>query len=174
MYCRTVVPWSASTNVSISMQNLRASVNVFHNCAKYKCKLKNTRLVTQERVLTKKTTQELVHRRQPGDLILNTAQLRSSTVLLAFRQPGARYPTLTRPQVIEEAIKIRAELDLEAARKKLAAQQNQAARAARRTSKTPAPPTEDHALPTSGGSPTTPDSPLPVEDPNNDVSILSI
>ncbi|KAI0716145.1 hypothetical protein C8T65DRAFT_572363 [Cerioporus squamosus] len=121
------------------MQNLLASVNTFHNCAKYKCKLKNTHHVMQERVLTKKTTQERVHRRHPDDRVLNTAQLRSSAVLLAFRHPDARYPDLTRAQVVEQAIKIRAELDLEAARKKLDTQQKQATRAAKRNGTNAAP-----------------------------------
>lgn len=93
--------------------------------------------MVQERIETQRRDEELVHLEDPDDCVLNLAQLRSSSVLLMFRNHSLRYPGThwTRNQLVDQAIKNRAELDLEAARKKLAAQQKEVSKQTRKASK---------------------------------------
>lgn len=83
---------------------------------------------------TLKREDEVSHTVEPDDRILNLGQLRSALILLTFRHAQQRYPSpsLSLEQVLEQAMKNRAELDLEAVRQKLLAEQKAAARSANR------------------------------------------
>lgn len=66
------------------LQNALCAVNVQHNCALNKCTVENTRQTRQEREVIEQLSLETNHRNK-DDLILNTAQMRSSVYVGRFR-----------------------------------------------------------------------------------------
>lgn len=83
-----------------------------HNCRDLECAVTRTRRTFQEKELTKELANEITH--QPGqDYILNTSQMRNSTLVQFFRAPA---PILDRPKIILESVKV--EIDAEKQRKK--------------------------------------------------------
>lgn len=99
---------STYSHLTLAGQNLKASVNTIHNCSKHKCLLTKTKAVVQERQLTTKFADKVTHQGDLNDRLLNTAQLCSTDVLLAFRAPDTLYPggSLTCDQVIDSALKV--------------------------------------------------------------------
>ncbi|KAI0739242.1 hypothetical protein C8Q80DRAFT_1124588 [Daedaleopsis nitida] len=91
----------------LTIENLCASINTFHNCAVYACQLTKTRIVMQERMVTDKRDDELLHVQEPEDRVLNLARVRSSSVALTFRTDELRYPPpdMKPDDIIEQAIK---------------------------------------------------------------------
>ncbi|KAL1662140.1 hypothetical protein GGF50DRAFT_59618 [Schizophyllum commune] len=80
-----------------------AHVNVQHNCSDNECAIVKTRLQRQEGEVATEKTLEVQHRGKGDDVLLNTAQMRSSAYLHPL-QP--RLPTLDRAIVIESAAKV--------------------------------------------------------------------
>ncbi|KAJ7110547.1 hypothetical protein C8R44DRAFT_633975 [Mycena epipterygia] len=69
----------------IIYQDLLCTVNVQHNCIDNKCGPTGTRPVFQERAKTTLMRSEIVHSRNPHDIVLNTAQMRDAVHMQRFR-----------------------------------------------------------------------------------------
>lgn len=63
-------------------------INIQHNCQQKGCTLSRTRYIRQERTQTVHTAPVVGHLRNPGDLILNTAQMWDAVYLQRFRIPS--------------------------------------------------------------------------------------
>ncbi|CAK5277165.1 unnamed protein product [Mycena citricolor] len=67
------------------LEDILCSVNVQHNCIKYKCDTSGSVPVYQERVKTTQTQAQIHHRGDRDDVVLNTAQMRDALYLQTFR-----------------------------------------------------------------------------------------
>ncbi|KAI1797716.1 hypothetical protein LXA43DRAFT_877016 [Ganoderma leucocontextum] len=111
-------------SVLVRLSATSHALHVFHNCTDHRCKLSQTKTVMQERCETSLHRYEIQHD-NPGDLILNLAQLTNSAILTLFR-PSDRYPGLSREDLVEKAIANRVRLTAEAEQKKIEAEQKKA------------------------------------------------
>ncbi|KAJ3841467.1 hypothetical protein F5878DRAFT_610142 [Lentinula raphanica] len=86
-------------------QDVLCIANVQHNCCDNKCPVKRTGSVMKEREESKEKVLRVEHI-DPGSLILNTAQMRSSAYLQPFRM---KIPLSNREVIIQDSV--RAEID---------------------------------------------------------------
>ncbi len=66
------------------VQNILCTVNVQHDCIKNGCSAERVAPVRQEGELTSELREQIVHRRNPQEIILNTAQMRSARLIQPF------------------------------------------------------------------------------------------
>ncbi|RDX43344.1 hypothetical protein OH76DRAFT_1206029 [Lentinus brumalis] len=92
-----------------SLKDCLGVVSTFHNCARHACASANTQDRHQERVLIA-AKGAIIQHREPSDLLLNLAQLRSSILLDRYRRTPHR-PDLPRLALIQQAIRNRHVLD---------------------------------------------------------------
>ncbi|TFK70456.1 hypothetical protein BDN72DRAFT_838978 [Pluteus cervinus] len=88
-----------------------ASIGTFHNCAAQGCSLTRTREVQQERKPTGRFENEVLHTKNPNDLLLNLAQLRSAQHIQHL-QPNSRISP-DNPELVSIAVKHHLELEAE-------------------------------------------------------------
>ncbi|KAI0739792.1 hypothetical protein C8Q80DRAFT_1357527 [Daedaleopsis nitida] len=126
--CRLVEdsPEASSERFFVTISELLACLNTYHDCQAHACAISRTRTVIQERERTSEFDEEIVHACCPEDRILNMAQLCSAEVLSPFRERVPRYPGRTISDVIPDAMRIREQLRQEAERKKQDAQNKKA------------------------------------------------
>ncbi|KAI0355311.1 hypothetical protein OH77DRAFT_1424796, partial [Trametes cingulata] len=82
-------------------QDLLCTVNVQHNCATQACTNSGTRAVRQERQLTMHTEAAVRHIGDPGDLVLNTGQMRDARFMQPYRIAS---PSLSMETVLTAAV----------------------------------------------------------------------
>ncbi|KAL1756891.1 hypothetical protein FB107DRAFT_210543, partial [Schizophyllum commune] len=86
-----------------SFKECLAAVSVFHNCKRNNCITTRTRPVVRERQRTRLLEWEVKHEKNPDDLVLNLAQLRSASLLQEL-QPPALQPALPRNVLVDRAV----------------------------------------------------------------------
>ncbi|TFY59665.1 hypothetical protein EVJ58_g5640 [Rhodofomes roseus] len=114
----------------IQVESIICAVNVLHNCAKHKCGITRTRAVVQERQKTGMKDNEVTHKHDQDDLVLNLAQMRNAAVL-QYLQADAQHSSQEHPHLLRKAVKIRDQLD---AKEKAAASSSQAKNTKKRKS----------------------------------------
>ncbi|KII94845.1 hypothetical protein PLICRDRAFT_693166 [Plicaturopsis crispa FD-325 SS-3] len=118
----------------LAFKDVLAAVNTIHNCAANNCHVAQTRIVVQERQRTERTENQVEHSKNPDDLLLNLAQLRSAAYLEVFRL-DTTYPGLLRDELIEEAVRHRHALERQAQLAKENKEKEKLEKAARKAAK---------------------------------------
>ncbi|KDQ20801.1 hypothetical protein BOTBODRAFT_87505, partial [Botryobasidium botryosum FD-172 SS1] len=85
----------------VAIDAIQCLVNVQHNCADHSCQAAASSVIYQEREETAHHALAVSHK-SPGDLILNTSQMRNSSALKSFRDDIA---PLDRQSIVFEAVK---------------------------------------------------------------------
>ncbi|KAJ3559218.1 hypothetical protein NM688_g473 [Phlebia brevispora] len=128
--CRIQVDLNGQAkHILVPFEDLLCVVNTFHNCVDNHCETTSTAAVIQERIQTGQFENEITHQNNPMDRLLNTAQLRSAQHIRRFAT-AYRYPGLSLPNAIEQAIANKHTLDVEAEQAKQAQTAKKEARAA--------------------------------------------
>jgi hypothetical protein len=83
------------------LQDVLCTVNTQHHCERNGCLSSGFRYIYQERVQTEHQTSVVEHRRNPQDLMLNTAQMRDAVHLQKFRVPST---TINRESLLQESV----------------------------------------------------------------------
>ncbi|KAJ3804502.1 hypothetical protein F5876DRAFT_53309 [Lentinula aff. lateritia] len=81
-------------------QSLQCTVNVQHDCNRHRCAVEAKQPAAQEREQTSKLKDEVVHKGDLNDKVLNTAQMRDADFLQRFR---IQVPQLSMDVILEES-----------------------------------------------------------------------